>query len=99
MANGETMTRGSTRRGRWPVRKTTTTLYQLTDRLHGHTARVPAHQITATVSGWLAEVGAQSPLVDELARAVSDGDWTAVHALGDCLSIEIAVAGEVPVAG
>jgi hypothetical protein len=62
-------------------------------------ARVPAHQITATVAGWLAEVGAQSPLVEELARAVSDGDWAAAHALGDCLSIEIAVAGEVAAAG
>jgi hypothetical protein len=93
MASGETTINASTRRARWPLRKTTPTLYELTDRLHGHMARVPAHQIRATVSQWLAEVGAQSPLVDDLARAVSGGDWAAAHALGDCLSIEIAVAG------
>ncbi|TAM66390.1 hypothetical protein [Mycobacterium sp.] len=77
----------------WPQRRPTATIYQLTDRLHqGHVARVPAHQITATVSGWLADLGADSPLVDELERAVCGGDWAAAHALGDCLSIEIAVA-------
>ncbi len=64
----------------WPQRRPTATIYQLTDRLHrGHVARVPAHQITATVSAWLADLGADSPLVDELE-------------LGECLSIEIAVA-------
>jgi hypothetical protein len=99
MGNGDRTINGATWRAHWPLRKTRTTLYQLTDRLHGHMARVPAHQISATVSGWLAEVGAKSPLVDDLARAVSDGDWAAVHALGDCLSIEIVVAGEIAVAG
>ena len=74
-------------------RRPTTTIYQLTDRLHdGHTIRVPAHQIPATVSAWLAELGARSPLVDELARAVRCGDWPAAHALGECLAVEIAVA-------
>ncbi len=76
-----------------PQRTATTTIYQLTDRLHdGHIARVPAHQITATVSGWLAELGVHSPLVDDLERAVRGGDWAAAHALGECLSIEIALA-------
>jgi len=45
------------------------------------------------VSAWLAEVGAHSPLVDDLARAVRVGDWPAAHALGECLSVEVAVAG------
>ena len=77
----------------WRQRRPTTTIYQLTDRLHeGHIARVPAHQITATVSAWLAELGAHSPLVDDLERAVRGGDWSAAHALGECLSIEIALA-------
>ena len=74
-------------------RRPTTTIYQLTDRLHeGHIARVPAHQIPATVSAWLAELGADSPLVDDLERAVRGGDWPTAHALGECLSIEIALA-------
>ena len=78
-------------RHHWPQRTAGTTIYQLTDRLHdGHSARVPANQITATVSAWLAELGAHSPLVDDLERAVRDGDWAAAHALGECLSIEIA---------
>jgi len=82
----------------WPhhrlQRRATPTIYQLTDRLHdGHRARVPVHEITATVSAWLAEVGAYSPLVDDLARAVRVGDWPAAHALGECLSVEVAVAG------
>ena len=72
---------------------TTTTIYQLTDRLHdGHMARVPAHEITTTVSAWLADVGAHSPLVDDLARAVRVGDWPAAYALGECLSVDVAVA-------
>jgi hypothetical protein len=58
-----------------PQRRATATMYQLTDRLHdAHVARVPAHQIPATVSAWLAELGAHSPLVDDLARAVRVGD-------------------------
>ena len=76
-----------------PQRTATTTIYQLTDRLHdGQLARVPAHQITATVSDWLAELDVHSPLVDDLERAVQGGDWAAAHALGECLSIEIALA-------
>lgn len=74
-------------------RKPTAAIYQLTDRLHeGHVARVPANLIPATVSAWLAELGAHSPLVDDLERAVRGGDWSAAHALGECLSIEIALA-------
>lgn len=80
-------------RQHWPQRRPTATIYQLTDRLHeGHIARVPANQIPATVSAWLAELGAHSPLVDDLERAVRGGDWSAAHALGECLSIEIALA-------
>ncbi len=80
-------------RHHWPQRRSTTTIYQLTDHLHdGHRVRVPADKITATVSAWLAEVGAHSPLVDDLARAVSVGDWPATYALGEYLSVDVAIA-------
>ncbi len=86
--------KSATWRRNWPQHKSTTTVYQLTDRLHdGHVARVPAQQITATVTAWLAELGAQSPLVGDLARAVRRGDWPAAYAIGECLSVEVAVAG------
>jgi hypothetical protein len=68
-------------------------IYQLTDQLHdGHVARVPGNEIAATVSSWLAELGAQSPLVDELARAVQHCDWPAAYALSATLSVDVAVA-------
>jgi hypothetical protein len=80
-------------RHHWPQRRPMTTIYQLADRLHdGHMARVPTHAITATISGWLAELGAHSPLVDDLARAVRVGDWPSAHALAECLSVEVAIA-------
>ncbi|MEB3981564.1 hypothetical protein OQ968_09835 [Mycobacterium sp. 663a-19] len=83
----------ATWRNHWPHRKPATTIYQLTDRLHdGHTARVPAHQITATVSTWLDELGAHSPLVDDLERAVRGGDWPTAYAISERLSVDIAVA-------
>jgi hypothetical protein len=86
--------KSATWRRHWPQSKSTTPIYQLTDRLHdGHVARVPAHQITATVSSWLAEFGAHSPLVDDLVRAVRCGDWPAAYAIGECLSLEVAIAG------
>ena len=80
-------------RHQWGLRKTTT-IYELTDRLHNrNTAYVPVQEITATVSAWLADVGANSPLVDDLARAVRVGDWPAAYALGECLSVDVTVAG------
>jgi hypothetical protein len=70
-----------------------TTLYQVTDRLHHErTVRVPFNAIGPTVSGWLAELGANSPMVEDLARAVRNGDWPAAYAVGEHLSIHVAVA-------
>lgn len=67
--------------------------YQLTDRLHaGRVVQVPADAIPVTVSAWLSEPGVHSPLVREFADAVGAGDWPAALALGDWLSIDIAVA-------
>src|SRR3954462_268372 len=68
------------------------TIYQLTDRLHGRTVCVYADHIAATVASWLAELDAWSPFVESLGRAVRDGDWPAIHAIADYLSVEIQVA-------
>jgi hypothetical protein len=65
-------------------------VYQLTDRLHdGRTVYVSAGELVATVSAWLAELGATSPLVEDLAQAVCAGDWSKTHSLGDLLSVEV----------
>jgi hypothetical protein len=67
-------------------------LYRVTDRLHqGRTVAVPGHEIAHVVSAWLAELGARSPLVDDLERAVRVGDWVAARAVGDQLSVDVAV--------
>ncbi len=65
----------------------------MTDRLHlGRTVQVPINAIGPTVSGWLAELGAKSPMVDDLARAVRNGDWPLAYAVGEHLSVYVAVA-------
>lgn len=70
-----------------------TKVYHVTDRLHdGRTVQVPADGIAATVSAWLAELGVRSPMVDDLARAVSADDWDTAHAVGECLSVEVTLA-------
>jgi hypothetical protein len=58
----------------------------------GHTADVPGTEIATTVSAWLAELGADSPLVEDLAKAVRTNDWPAAHAIGDYLAINVTVA-------
>ncbi|WP_372516794.1 hypothetical protein [Mycobacterium szulgai] len=71
----------------------TMTVYHITDQLHaGRVADVPADQIAPTVSAWLAELGVQSPLVEDLARAARAGDWPAVYAVGEHLSVEVTLA-------
>jgi len=71
----------------------TTRIYRITDRLHeGRTVDVPCHQIVTTVSGWLAELGTHSPLVEDLARAVYVGDWPAAYEIGESLSVDVSVA-------
>ena len=70
-----------------------TTMYYVTDRLNdGRSVRVPGHQIASIVSAWLAELGADSPLVEDLARAACVGDWSSACAVGDQLSVDVAVA-------
>lgn len=68
-------------------------IYQVTDRLHdAHAARVPGNEIAATVSAWLAELGAHSSLADDLAHAVMAGDWPATCAIGEYLSVDVTIA-------
>ena len=68
-------------------------IYRVTQCLReGRTVTVPADQIAATVSAWLAEFDAHSPLVDDLARAVRAGDWPAAHAISEYLSVDVTVA-------
>jgi hypothetical protein len=71
----------------------TTTIYQITDRLHEQrTVHVMGDAIATTVSAWLAELGAQSPMVEDLARAVRCGDWPAVYAIGEHLCVDVTTA-------
>jgi hypothetical protein len=81
-------------RGSRPAPTTKTTrFYLVTDLLHrGHTVRVRGDMIAATVSGWLAELGADSPLITDLAHAVESGNWRAVYAIGERLSVHVAIA-------
>jgi hypothetical protein len=68
-------------------------MYQVTDRLHEErTVRVPCNAIGPTVSAWLAELGANSPMVEDLARGVRNGDWPAAYSVGEQLSVHVAVA-------
>lgn len=80
--------------GHWRRRTSrSATVYQVSDRLHaGRAVWVSSDQIATTVSGWLAELGADSPMVDDLARAVRAGDWPAAHALQDILSVQVTAA-------
>jgi len=72
---------------------TSTAIYRVTDCLHpGRTVRVPCDELVTTVSAWLAELGADSPLVEDLARAVRAGDWAAAYALGESLSVDVTIA-------
>jgi hypothetical protein len=81
------------RRGAVP----TTSMYRVTDRLHeGRTADVPCHQIVTTVSAWLAELGAHSPLVEDLARSIDVDDWPTACAIGEYLSVDVTVVDGTP---
>lgn len=66
-------------------------VYQLTDRLHRRTALVSGEDIVTTLSAWLAELGATTPFVEDLASAVRAGDWPKAHALADYLSVDVTV--------
>ena len=68
-------------------------MYRVIDRLHAeHSVEVSCHDLAVTVSTWLAELGAQTALVDDLARAICAGDWHTAYAIGDRLSVDVSVA-------
>lgn len=68
-------------------------MYCVADRLHsGRIVRVSGPEIAPTVSAWLAELGAHSPLVEDLARAACVGDWAVACAVGDQLSVDVFIA-------
>ena len=78
---------------RTPRAAQTTTTYEVSDRLHeGRTVHVPCDQIATTISAWLIELGAHSPLVEDLARAIRAGDWPAAYEIGEYLSVDVAIA-------
>jgi hypothetical protein len=67
--------------------------YRVTQCLRGgRWAEVAGHEIAATVSAWLAELDADSPLVEDFARAVRAGDWPAAHAIGEYLCVYVTLA-------
>jgi len=62
----------------------------VTDRLRaGRSVQVSGDEIAATVSAWLTELGTDSPLVDDLARAVQAGDWCEANEIGEQLSVQV----------
>ena len=75
------------------MRRPASPIYRITQRLRGGlTVEVPADAIATTVSGWLAELGADSPLVHRLERAVRTGNWSAARAIGEYLSVDVTIA-------
>ena len=74
-------------------RQLAATTYQLTDCLHdGRIVHVSGDGIACTVSAWLAELGTRSPLVEDLARTVRNGERTAAYTIADVLSVDVTVA-------
>jgi hypothetical protein len=68
-------------------------MYHVSDLLRqGRTVDVAGANIAATVSAWLAELGVDSPLVDELAYAVCAGDWPSAYTISHRLSVDVTVA-------
>ncbi|WP_238994660.1 hypothetical protein [Mycolicibacterium chubuense] len=67
--------------------------FVLTDRLHRERmVRVSADEVAGTVSNWLAQLGAISPLVEDFGRTLREGDWAAAHAIADTLSVDVTVS-------
>jgi hypothetical protein len=72
---------------------TTAPIYRVSQRLRGGlTVEVPAEAIAPTISAWLAELGADSPLVEDLEKAIHAGDWSAARAIGEYLSVDVSAA-------
>ena len=89
MAARRSQRAGVQRAWAWLARDHTAGL-QLADRLDD--GPVSGDEISATVSAWVAQLGAGSPLVDDLSRAVSSRDWLATHTVGERLAFDISTA-------
>jgi hypothetical protein len=75
------------------MQRFTAPIYRVTRRLgDGLTVEVPADAIARTVSAWLAELGAYSPLVNDLERAVHAGNWSAARTIGEYLAVDVTMA-------
>jgi hypothetical protein len=71
----------------------TSPIYQVTQCLRiRRRAEVSGKLIATTVSAWLAELGVDSPLVEDLAQAVRVCDWASAHAIGEYLSVDVTLA-------
>lgn len=79
----------------WRRHRRVAPVYQVTDRLRaGRSVQVSGDQIAATVSAWLTELGTDSPLVEDLARAVQAEDWSEANEIGEQLSVQVtSIAG------
>ena len=65
-------------------------MYRVSDRLHeGRIVDVRCHEIGTTVAAWLAELGTESQLVEDLAHAIHADDWPTAYAICDRLSVEV----------
>ena len=89
-------TEGASARPRWRRRRpqpAASRIYAVRHCVHGsRTIYIPASELAATVTEWLAEVGACSPLIEDLAQEVEANNWPAAHSISECLGIEVTVA-------
>jgi hypothetical protein len=80
-------------RWHWPRSSTCEQRYQVCDRLHkDRVVNVPGSEIASIVGAWLADLGVQSPWVDQLAGAIQADDWATVRAVCDHLSVDVSYA-------
>jgi hypothetical protein len=84
---------GRPRRRHHRQRAAASRTYAVRQRVHeSRTIYIPANELAATVTEWLAEMGACSPLVEHLAQEVDANNWPAAHSISECLGIEVTIA-------
>ena len=68
-------------------------MYHVNDQLHsGREVCVAADKVADVVSSWLAELGAESPMVEQLSSALAAGQLAVAHDIAAYLSVDVAVA-------
>jgi hypothetical protein len=87
---------GAPARSRWRHHRppaVASRVYAVRHRVHdSRTIYIPASELAATVTEWLADLGACSPLVEDLALEVGANNWPAAHSISECLGIEVTIA-------